>query len=45
MEPQLVPKFLFQVSVREPNNSMASPPKEGGTKDTTDADNHIIIID
>ena len=32
-EPQLVPKFLLQVSVRELHNSLMSDPNEGGLKD------------
>ena len=31
-EPQLGPKYLFQVSVRELHNITMSPPEEGGMK-------------
>ena len=31
-EPQLVPKMLLQVSVRELNNSLVSDPNDGGIK-------------
>ena len=44
-EPQLVPNFLLQVSVRELYNSMVIPPEEGGLKDSIYADNNIIIGD
>ena len=44
-EPQLVPKFLFQVSVRELHNSLVSDPDDGGLKEERDADNNIIISD
>ena len=43
--PQLVSKLLLQVSVRELNNIMVSPPDEGGLKEERDADNNIIISD
>ena len=32
-EPQLVPKLLLQVSVRELHNSLVSDPNDGGLKD------------
>ena len=35
-EPQLVPKLLLQVSVREPHNSLVSDPNYGGMKDAMD---------
>ena len=44
-EPQLVPKFLLQVSVRELHNSLVSDPNDGGLKDTRDEDGKIIISD
>ena len=42
-EPQLVPKFLLQVSVRELHNSLVSDPNDGGFKDARDKDGKIII--
>ena len=39
----LVPKFLFQVSVRELHNSMVIPPEDGGLKEAKDSDNNIIV--
>ena len=39
----LVPKFLFQVSVRELHNSMVISPEEGGLKEAKYSDNNIII--
>ena len=42
-EPQLVPKLLLQVSVRELHNSLVSDPNDGGIKDATDEDDNIII--
>ena len=44
-EPQLVPIFLPQVSVREPYNSLVSDPNYGGLKDARDEENNIIISD
>ena len=44
-EPQLVPKCLFQVSVRELHNSLVSDPNDGGLKDDRDEDGKIIISD
>ena len=44
-EPQLVPKFLLQVSVRELHNSLVSDPKYGGLKDARYEDGKIIISD
>ena len=44
-EPQLVPKFLLQVSIRELNNSLASDPNDGGLKYSRGEDDNIIIID
>ena len=43
-EPQLVPKLLLQVSVRELNNSIVSDPNDYGLKDARD-DYNIIISD
>ena len=45
IEPQLVPKLLLQVSVREPHNSLVSDPNDGGIKDARDEDGKIIISD
>ena len=42
-EPQLVPKFLFHVSVRELHNSLVSDPNDGGFKYYRDEDGNIII--
>ena len=44
-EPQLVPKLLLQVSVRELHNSLVSDPNDGGLKDSRDEDGNIIISD
>ena len=44
-EPQLVPKLLLQVSVREPHNSLVSDPNDVGLKDARDEDGKIIISD
>ena len=44
-EPQLVPKFLLQVSVRELHNILVSDPYDGGLKDARDEENNIIISD
>ena len=44
-EPQLVPKFLLQVSVRELHNILVSDPNDGGLKDARDEDDNIIISD
>ena len=44
-EPQLVPKLLLQVSVRELHNSLVSDPNDGGTKYARDEDGKIIISD
>ena len=43
--PQLVPKFLLQVPVRELHNRMVSPPEEGRTKEARYAEDKIIISD
>ena len=42
-EPQLVPKLLLQVYVREPYNSIVSDPNHGGIQDARDEDGKIII--
>ena len=44
-EPQLVPKLLLQVSVREIHNSLVIEPVDGGLKEARDAENNIIISD
>ena len=43
-EPQLVPKILLQVSLREIHNSLVSDPNYGGLKDSRHEDDNIIII-
>ena len=43
IEPQLVPKLLLWVSVRELNNSLVSDPNDGCLKDARDKDDNIII--
>ena len=42
-EPQLVPKLLLQVSVRELHNILVSDPNYGGIKDAKDEDGKNII--
>ena len=44
-EPQLFPKLLLQVSVRELHNSLVIDPNDGGLKDARDEDGKIIISD
>ena len=44
-EPQLVPKLLLQVSVRELHNSLVSDPNYGVIKYSRDEDGKIIISD
>ena len=44
-KPQLVPKLLLQVSVRELHNSLVSDPNDGGLKDVRDENGMIIISD
>ena len=44
-EPQLVPKFLLHVSVRELHKSLVSDPIDGIIKDARDEDGNIIISD
>ena len=45
IEPQLVPKLLLQVSVRELHTSLVTYPNDGGLKDARDEDGKIIISD
>ena len=45
IEPQLVPKLLLHVYVRELHNSLVSDPNYGGLKDARDEDGKIIIND
>ena len=45
LDPQLFPKLLLQVSVRELHNIIMSPPEEGGIKEAIYSDNYIIIGD
>ena len=42
-EPQLVPKLLLQVSVRELNKNLVSATIYGGIKEARDEDDNIII--
>ena len=44
-EPQLVPKLLLQVSVRELHNSLVSDPNDGGLKNARDEDGKITFRD
>ena len=44
-EPQLVPKFSLQVSVRELHNSLVSDTNDCGLKDARDEDGKTIISD
>ena len=44
-EPQLVPKCLLQVYVRELHNSLVSDTNNGGIKFSRDEDDNIIIGD
>ena len=44
-EPQLIPKLLLQVSVRESYNSLVSNTNDCGLKDARDEDGNIIISD
>ena len=44
-EPQLVPKLLLHVSVREIHNSLVSDINNGALKDSRDEDDNIIISD
>ena len=42
-EPQLIPKLLLQVCVRELHNSLLSDPNDCGMKDARDEDDNIIL--
>ena len=44
-EPQLVPKLLLQVSVRELHNNFVRDKYNGGLKEARDEDDDIIIRD
>ena len=44
-EPQLVPKLLLQVSVRELHNNIVSYTKDDGLKEAIDEDDNILISD
>ena len=43
--PQLVPKLLFQVCVRELHKNLVSDTKVGGIKEARDADDYKLISD
>ena len=43
--PQVVPKLLLLLSVREVHNSLVSDPLDGGLKEARYSENNIIIID
>ena len=43
--PQIVPKLLLRLSVRELRNILVIDPDNGGLKKARDADNNIIISD
>ena len=42
-KPQIFPKLLVQVSVRELHNSLVSDPNDGGLKEASYEENNIII--
>ena len=44
-EPQLVPRLLLQMSVRELHNNLVSDTENGGLKEARDEDNNMIISD
>ena len=44
-EPQLVPKLLLRVSVRELHNNLVRSTKDGGLKEARDEYDNIIISD
>ena len=44
-EPQLLPKLLLHMSVRELHNSLVSDPNDGGLKKARYEDDNIIISD
>ena len=43
-EPQLAPKLLLQVSVRELHNSLVSDPNYGGLIDARDEDCKLLTV-
>ena len=45
IEPQIVPRLLLQVSVRELHNRLVSDTNDGGIKYSRDEDDNIIISD
>ena len=45
IEPQLLPKFLLQVSVQELNNSLVSDTDDTGIKNDRYEDDNIVISD
>ena len=45
IEPQLVPKLLLQLSVRELNNILVSYTNDGGIKDARDKYDNVFISD
>ena len=44
-KPQIVPKVLLHVSVRDPHNSVVSDSVDCGIKEERDPENNIIISD
>ena len=44
-EPQLVPRLLLQVSIRELHNNLVSDSDNGGIKEARDEDDNIFISD
>ena len=44
-EPQMIPKLLLKVSVRELHNSIVSDPNDGGLKESRYEENNIVISD
>ena len=44
-EPQLVPKLLLRVYVRELHNNLVSTTKDNGLKEAIDEDDNIIVSD
>ena len=44
-EPQLVPKLILHMSVRELHNSLVNDPNDGGIKDDRGEDGKIIMSD
>ena len=43
-EPQMVPKVLLQVSIRELYNSLVSDPIDDDLRETRDEENNILSI-